>query len=115
MGMLASRIKNLQVHGKLQGGKKKKSLLVDSDKDEGEDDLAVLHHAVHEKAISALHSKQKNLASGAVKKHGAFTAQAKSVGKSTQEYAEEEKDAPGKAGKRARLALLFSKLRPKKK
>lgn len=43
-------------------------------------------------------------------KKGAFTAQADKVGKSVHEYAEEKKDAPGKTGKRARLALTFQKM-----
>lgn len=43
-------------------------------------------------------------------KKGAFTAQAKRAGKSVHEYAEKEKNAPGKTGKRARLALTFQKM-----
>ena len=38
---------------------------------------------------------------------GVFSAAAASAGKSTQEYAEENKHAGGKKGKRARLALAF--------
>ena len=39
--------------------------------------------------------------------HGQFAAKAKAAGKSTKEYAEEKKDAPGKLGKQARLALTL--------
>lgn len=46
-------------------------------------------------------------------KKGAFTAQAKRAGKSVHELAEEKKDASGKTGKRARLALTFEKMRKK--
>jgi hypothetical protein len=38
---------------------------------------------------------------------GSFTRQAKSAGKSVSEYAQEKKRAPGKTGRRARLALAF--------
>jgi hypothetical protein len=38
---------------------------------------------------------------------GAFTRQAKAAGKSVAEYAQEKKHAPGKTGRRARLALAF--------
>ena len=49
---------------------------------------------------------------GEVVKHpGVFRKAAQAAGKSTQEYAEEEKHAPGKLGRRARLALTFSKMR----
>lgn len=44
-------------------------------------------------------------------KKGAFTKQADRAGKSVHEMAEEKKDAPGKTGKRARLALTFEKMR----
>jgi hypothetical protein len=43
----------------------------------------------------------------AVKKPGSFTKQAKSAGKSVSEFAQEKKDAPGKTGKRARLAIVL--------
>lgn len=49
--------------------------------------------------------------SSVVKHPGAFRRAAQAAGKSTQEYAEEEKDASGTLGKRARLALTFSKMR----
>ena len=46
-----------------------------------------------------------------VKHPGSFRRAAQAAGKSTQEYAEEEKGASGTLGKRARLALAFSKMR----
>lgn len=39
--------------------------------------------------------------------HGQFKAKAKKAGMSTHAYAEKEKDAPGKTGKQARLALTL--------
>jgi len=52
---------------------------------------------------------------GEVVKHpGIFKAAAERAGKSTQEYAEENKHASGKLGSRARLALTFAKMRGKK-
>ncbi len=40
---------------------------------------------------------------------GVFSADAKRHGESTEEFAEKEKHAKGKLGKRARLALAFMK------
>ena len=40
---------------------------------------------------------------------GVFRAAAHRAGKSTHEFAEEHKHSSGKVGKRARLALAFSK------
>ena len=51
-----------------------------------------------------------NWIAGAIKKPGSFRAAAKHAGKSTKEYAEEEKGASGKVGKRARLALTLMKM-----
>ena len=51
-----------------------------------------------------------NWIAGAVKKPGSFRAAAKRAGESTHEYAEEKKDASGKVGKRARLALTLMKM-----
>ena len=48
-----------------------------------------------------------------VKHPGAFRKAAQAAGKSTQEYAQEEKHASGTLGRRARLALTFSKMRSK--
>jgi hypothetical protein len=42
---------------------------------------------------------------------GVFKAAAQRHGMSTEAYAEKEKGAPGKVGKRARLALAFAKAR----
>lgn len=56
-----------------------------------------------EKFIQAMHMKK-----------GAFKKQAKAAGKGTMEYAQEEKNAPGKTGKRARLALTLRKLAKRK-
>lgn len=44
---------------------------------------------------------------------GIFSAAAKRAGMSTHAYAEKEKGASGKTGKRARLALAFEKARKK--
>lgn len=44
---------------------------------------------------------------GAIKKPGSFRAAAKKHGMSTHAYAEKEKGASGKVGKRARLALTL--------
>lgn len=38
---------------------------------------------------------------------GSFSASAARAGKSTAEFAQEKKDAPGKQGKRARMALAY--------
>jgi hypothetical protein len=48
-----------------------------------------------------------------VKHPGAFRAAAQAHNESTQQYAEENAHAPGTLGKRARLALAFSKMRKK--
>ncbi len=40
---------------------------------------------------------------------GVFSASAHKAGKSTHEFAEEHKHSAGKIGKRARLAIAFSK------
>ncbi len=50
--------------------------------------------------------------SSVVKHPGAFRNAAKRAGKTTHEYAEEKKNAGGTIGKRARLALVFDKIRP---
>lgn len=49
----------------------------------------------------------KNWISGAIKHPGAFKAKAEKAGESTREYAEEKKDASGKTGKQARLAITL--------
>lgn len=55
----------------------------------------------------------KNWIKKAIKKPGSFGAAAKKAGESTAEYAGEKDDAPGKTGKRARLAETLMKLRKK--
>jgi hypothetical protein len=56
-----------------------------------------------------------NFIQGAIKHPGAFTAQAKAAGESVGEYAQEEKNAKGTTGKRARLAITLRKLAKKRK
>lgn len=56
----------------------------------------------------------KNWIKGAIKKPGSFSSDAKRAGKSTAEYAQEKKNASGKTGQRARLAITLSKMRKKK-
>jgi hypothetical protein len=55
----------------------------------------------------------KNWIKKAIKKPGSVSAAAKKAGESTAEYAEEKGDAPGRLGKRARLAETLMKLRKK--
>ena len=50
---------------------------------------------------------------GAIKHPGAFTASAKKAGMSTHAFAEKHKGDGGVTGRRARLALTLSKMRPK--
>lgn len=47
----------------------------------------------------------------AVKKPGAFTAKAKSAGKSVAAFAQEKKSSPGTVGKQARLAITLKGLK----
>lgn len=57
-----------------------------------------------------------NWIAGAVGKNpGALTRQAKKAGKSPMAFAAANKAAPGKTGKRARLALLLASFRKGKK
>lgn len=49
----------------------------------------------------------------AVKHPGALRTAAHRAGMSSAEYAESHKNAPGKTGQRARLALTFDRYRPK--
>ena len=46
----------------------------------------------------------KKATSGA---HGQFRKKAEAAGESTRAYAEEKKDAPGKTGRQARLAMTL--------
>ena len=48
-------------------------------------------------------------------KEGAFTKKAKEAGESVHAHAEAEKDAAGKTGKQARLALAFEHMAHKRK
>jgi len=52
---------------------------------------------------------------GAVKHPGSLTKSAHAAGMSVHAYAEKEQHAPGKLGKRARLALIFERQAKKKK
>jgi len=56
----------------------------------------------------------KKWIAAAIKKPGSFTAQAKGAGKSVAQFAQEKKGAPGKTGKRARLAITLRKLGKKR-
>jgi len=47
-------------------------------------------------------------------KEGAFTKKAEAAGESVHAHAEKEKDAPGKTGKQARLALAFEGMNHKR-
>lgn len=58
--------------------------------------------------------KKKHWIQKAIKKPGSFSAEAKRAGETTAEYAEQEQDAPGLLGRRARLAETLLKLRKKK-
>lgn len=58
--------------------------------------------------------KRKKWIQGADIKEGAFTEKSDAAGKTVHEYAEEKKDAPGKLGKQARLALTFEGMSKKK-
>jgi hypothetical protein len=60
-------------------------------------------------------AKAKNWIKGAIKKPGALAASAKKAGKTTAAFAKDKAKAPGKLGKRARLALVFAKFRKGKK
>jgi hypothetical protein len=50
----------------------------------------------------------------AIKKPGSFKTQAEHAGERTAEFASEHEDAPGKTGRRARLAELLLKMRKEK-
>ena len=59
--------------------------------------------------------KKKKWIAGAIKHPGAEGKAAAKAGMSTHAYMEKEKNAPGKAGKRARLGLTLSKMSRHKK
>ena len=48
-------------------------------------------------------------------KEGAFTAKANAAGMGVQEYAQKMKNAPGKTGKQARLAITFNNMAHRRK
>jgi hypothetical protein len=50
----------------------------------------------------------------AIKKPGSFKTEAHRAGESTAEFASEHEDAPGKTGRRARLAELLLNMRKEK-
>lgn len=56
----------------------------------------------------------KNWIKGAIKRPGAFRKKAKAAGMSTRAYAQKMKDAPGRTGKQARLALTLMGMSAKK-
>lgn len=56
----------------------------------------------------------RNFIQGAIKHPGSFTKQAEEAGESVQEYAHEKEHAPGRTGRRARLAITLSKLSKRK-
>ena len=56
---------------------------------------------------------KKNWISKAIKHPGAERAAAARAGMSTHAYMEKEKNAPGTAGKRARLGLTLERMRRK--
>lgn len=57
--------------------------------------------------------KDKKWIKGAIKHPGSLTKEAKKHGESPMEFAREHKNAPGKTGKRARLALTLGKMHHK--
>jgi hypothetical protein len=58
---------------------------------------------------------KKNWIKGAIKHPGAEKKAAKKAGMSTHAYMEKKKNAPGKAGARARLGLRLSAMSKKRK
>lgn len=65
--------------------------------------------------ICYLSYRMANFIKSAIKHPGAFKAEAKSAGMSTNKFAQKEKHAKGVLGRRARLALTLSKMRKKKR
>lgn len=60
------------------------------------------------KSMSEKPKKRKWMQKAVPESHkGIFTAKAEKAGETVHEYAEEKKNAPGKLGKEARLALTF--------
>ncbi len=58
---------------------------------------------------------KKKWIQGAIKRPGALTKKAKAAGSSTQAFAKAHAKDKGTTGKQARLALIFSKFRKKRK
>jgi hypothetical protein len=56
-------------------------------------------------------AKKKHWIENAIQKPGSFSADARRHGETTEEYAREKESAPGKTGKRARLAETLLKMR----
>ncbi len=52
-------------------------------------------------------AKKKWIKKATANAHGQFRAKAENAGMSTRAFAEKEKDAPGKTGKQARLAMTL--------
>lgn len=58
-------------------------------------------------------AKTKWMKSAVPESHkGIFKEKAEHAGKSTEAFAHEHRNSPGKLGKEARLALTFAKMRP---
>lgn len=72
--------------------------------------LQMAHHIA--KAKGTLFGKPK---SEVIRHPGAETASARAAGKSVHSFAESHKHSSGKAGKRARLALVFEKWAARRK
>lgn len=79
-----------------------------------------MSHAIHKKMAEGIHYARKSGTlfgkprSEVVKHPGSFSRAAKAHHESTHEYAEKEKHASGKTGRRARLALAFETMRKKR-
>ena len=56
-------------------------------------------------------AKKKWMKKAFANSRGQFAAKAKRAGKSTKQFAQQKKRAPGKLGKQARLALTGMKMR----
>lgn len=59
--------------------------------------------------MGGLMAKDKNWIAGAIKRPGALTSKAKSVGKTPMAFAEEKKHAKGLTGQQARAAINMRK------
>lgn len=61
------------------------------------------------------HTRSRDWIATAIQKPGSFSEAARRHGRTTAAFAEKEKDAPGKLGRRARLAAELLAFREKKK